>query len=72
MAQIALRRLHPAFDLGKQGGLDPDATVRDFLGIGLRFPEQRLEPRLQILGWCAVKAVVDLARLDQFSAPRAC
>jgi hypothetical protein len=29
---------------------DPDATVRDFLGIGLRFPDQRLEPRLQILG----------------------
>jgi len=22
--------------------------VRDFLGIGLRFPDQRLEPRLQV------------------------
>src|SRR5450432_3497648 len=42
--------------------------MRDFLGIGLRFPDQRLEPRLQILDRCAVEAVVDLARIDQLFA----
>jgi hypothetical protein len=36
--------------LKSSGRLDPGATVCDFLGIGLSFSDQRLEPRLQILG----------------------
>jgi hypothetical protein len=42
--------------------------MRDFLGIGLRFPDQRLEPSLQILRRCGVKAVVDLTGVDQLFA----
>src|SRR5450755_2126841 len=35
MAYLALGRLRPVFDLRQQRRLDPDATVRDFLRIGL-------------------------------------
>ena len=68
MTHLALGRLRPVFDLRQQRRLDPDAPVRDFLGIGLRFPDQRLKPGLQILRRCGVKAVVDLTRIDQFFA----
>src|SRR5450432_881247 len=68
MAQLALGRLRPVFDLRQQRRLDPDSPMGDFLGIGLGLPDQRLEPRLQILRRCGVKAVVDLARIDQLFA----
>ena len=42
VAYLALRRLGTVFDLGKQFRLDPNALVRDPLGIGLSFPDQRL------------------------------
>src|SRR5450631_2779448 len=62
MAYLALGRLRPVFDLRQQRRLHPDATVRDFLRIGLGLPDQRLEPRLQILRRCGV---VDLTGVDQ-------
>src|SRR5450631_2032714 len=71
MAYLALGRLRPVFDLRQQRRLDPDATVRDFLRIGLGLPDQRLEPRLQILRRCGVKAVVDLTCVDQLLTPSA-
>jgi hypothetical protein len=35
-----------------------------FYGVGLGFPDQRLQPRLQILGRDFVEAVIDLAGID--------
>ena len=68
MTHLALGRHRPVFDLRQQRRLDPDSPVRDFLGIGLRFPNQWLEPGLQILRRCGVKAVVDFAGVDQLFA----
>src|SRR5450631_4826377 len=68
MAHFALRRLCPIFDLCKELGLDPYSPMRDLLAVGLCLTDQWLEPRLQVLGRCAVKAVVDLARIDQLFA----
>src|SRR5450631_753083 len=68
MTYLALGRLRPVFDLRQQRRLDPDSPMGDFLGIGLRCPDQRLQPRLQILRRCGVKAVVDLAGVDQLFA----
>lgn len=42
--------------------------MRDLLGIGLRFADQRLQPCLQVLSGCAVEAAVDLAGIDQLLA----
>jgi hypothetical protein len=47
-----------------QGKLYPHAAMRDLLGVGLGFPDQRLQPRLQILGRDFVEAVIDLAGID--------
>jgi hypothetical protein len=48
-------------DLRKQRWLNPYAPVRNLLAVRLLFADQRLEPRLQILGGYLVEAVVDLA-----------
>jgi hypothetical protein len=37
----------------------PVHAVRDLLGVGLRFPDQRLEPLLQIPGRGVVETVID-------------
>lgn len=68
MPDLALRRLRPVFDLGKQPGLDPDALVRDPLGVGLCLPDQRLEALLQVGRGGLVETVVDLAGVDQVIA----
>jgi hypothetical protein len=65
MAQLAFGRFRPVLDFGQQRRLDPDAAVCDLFGVGLRLPDQRFEPRLQILGRRFVEAVVDLAGLNQ-------
>src|SRR5450631_4663374 len=68
MTLLARGCLRPVFDLRQQRRLDPDSPMGDFLRIGLRFPDQRLEPRLQILRRCGVKAVVDFTGVDQLLA----
>jgi hypothetical protein len=65
VSHFALGRLRPILDLGEQRRLDPDAAVRDLFVIGLRLPDQRLQPRLQILGRCGVEVVGDLSIVDQ-------
>jgi hypothetical protein len=49
MANFAFGRLGSVFDLGERRQLDRDASVRNLLGVGLGFPDQRLWPRLKIL-----------------------
>jgi hypothetical protein len=68
MTHLPLRRLGPVFDFSQQRRFDPDAAMRYLFGVGLRFADQRLEPRLQVLGGCGVKAVVDLACIYQVVA----
>ena len=68
MTHLSFGGLRAVFDLGQQLRLDPDALVRDLLGIGLRLPDQRFQPCLQILDGGSVEAVVDLARVDQVIA----
>jgi hypothetical protein len=53
---------------GQQRRLYPNSPVRDLLGIGLVFSDQRLHSQLQILGGCRVKAMIDLAGIDQVVA----
>ena len=65
MAQLALGGFRPVFDFGEQRRFNPNSPVRDLLGVGLAFADQRLEPVLQILGGYLIEAVVDLARIDQ-------
>jgi hypothetical protein len=42
MADFAFGRFSPVFDLSEKRWLDLDAAVGDFLGVGLRFSDQRL------------------------------
>src|SRR5712664_4242222 len=64
MPHFAFRGLRALFDLSEQRRLDPNATMRDLFGVRLGFADQRLEPRLQVLRWHPVEAVVDLAGVD--------
>jgi hypothetical protein len=41
MRHLALGRLRAVLDFGQQRRLDPDATMRDLLGVGLRLADQR-------------------------------
>ena len=41
MPQFALGGFGPVLDLGEQRRLDPDAAMRDFLGVRLRLADQR-------------------------------
>jgi hypothetical protein len=68
MPHLTLRGLRPVFDFREQGRFDPDSPVRDPLGIGLRFSDQRFETRLEILRGDAVEAVVDLSCVDKIRA----
>jgi hypothetical protein len=65
MPQFALGGFGTILDLGQQRRLDPDGAVRDLFGVGLGFPDQRLEPGPQLLGGRAVEAVIDLPGIDQ-------
>jgi hypothetical protein len=49
MADFAFSRLCAVFDLGEQRRLDPNAAVCDLFGVWLRFADQWLQPRLQVL-----------------------
>ena len=62
---LSLGRLRAILDLGEQLWFDPDALVRDPLRVRLRLPDQRLQSLLQVGGRGLVKAVVDLAGIDQ-------
>jgi hypothetical protein len=42
--------------------------MRDLLGVRLSLPDQRLQPGLEVFGRRLVKAVVDLAGIDQVLA----
>jgi hypothetical protein len=68
MADLAFGRFRPVLDLGQELGLDPYAAVGDLLGVGLCLPDQRLEPRLKVLGRCRIEAVVDLSGVNQLVA----
>jgi hypothetical protein len=65
---LAFGGLGPVFDLRKQRWLNPYAPVRNLLAVRLFFANQRLEPRLQVFGRHLVKAVVDLAGINQVVA----
>src|SRR5882724_8657885 len=65
---LPFRRLRPEFDLGQQRRLNPYPSVRDLLAVRLGFADQRLEPRVQVLCGCGVKAMVDLSGIDQVPA----
>jgi hypothetical protein len=43
MPHLPRSKLGAIFDLGEQLGLDPDAAMRDLLGVGLSLSDQRLE-----------------------------
>jgi hypothetical protein len=68
MADFAFRRLCAVFDLGEQRRLDPNAAVCDLFGVWLRFADQWLQPRLQVLCRGGIEAVVDLAGAEQLLA----
>ena len=68
MPHLALGRFRAVLDLGQQLRLDPDALVRDPLGVGLGLADQRRQALAQIGGGCLVEAVVDLAGVDQVLA----
>ena len=68
MPHLALGRLRSVLDLSKQLRFDPDAFVRNPLGIGLCLPNQRLEAPPQLGRRCLVEAVVDLAGIDEVVA----
>jgi hypothetical protein len=48
MPHLAFRRLRQVLDFRQQRRLDPDALMRDLLGVGLGFADQRLQPSLQV------------------------
>ena len=68
MPHLSLGRLRAVLDLGRELRFDPDALVRDPLGVGLRLPDQRRQALAQVGGRCLVEAVVDLAGIDQVVA----
>jgi hypothetical protein len=46
VAHLAFGRFRPVFDFRQQRRLDPDAAMLGLLAVGLRLPDQGLEPRL--------------------------
>jgi hypothetical protein len=48
MPYFPFGRLRPVFDFRRQRRLDPDAAMRDLLGVGLGLADQRLQPGLQV------------------------
>ena len=50
MPDLPLRRFRAVFDFRKQLGLNPDALVRDALGVRLRLANERLQSFLQFCG----------------------
>ena len=68
MPNLSLGRLRAILDLGEQLWFDPDALMCDPLRVRLRLPDQRLQSLLEVSGGSLVKAVVDLARIDQIVA----
>jgi hypothetical protein len=68
MPHLALGRLRAVFDFRQQRGFDPDAAMRDLLGVGLGLADQRFQARLQLGGRCFIEAVVDLAGINQVVA----
>ena len=68
MPHLALGGLGPVLDLGEQFGLYPDPFVRDPLGVGLGLADQWRQAFSQRGGRPLVKAVVDLAGVDQIIA----
>jgi hypothetical protein len=69
VSNLSLGGLRAILDLGEQLWFDPDALMCDPLRIRLRLPDQRLQFLLEVSGGGLVKAVVDLARIDQILAP---
>jgi hypothetical protein len=61
---LAFGRFRAVFDFGEQLGFNPDAFMRDALGIGLSFSDQGRKALSQIGGGSFVKAMVDLAGID--------
>jgi hypothetical protein len=50
MAHLALTRFGSVLDLGEQFRLNPDALVRDPLGVGLGFADQGRQALAQLSG----------------------
>lgn len=65
MAHLSHRRFGAVLDLGIELGLYPDALVGDPLGIRLGFADQRRQLLAQVRGRSLVKAVINLAGIDQ-------
>ena len=57
---LALSGFRPVFDFSQQLGLDPDTSMTDPLGVGLRFSDQWRQPRPQHLGAFGIEAMVHL------------
>jgi hypothetical protein len=68
MTHLSLRGLGAVLDLRQKLGFDPDALVRDALGVGLGFADQRCKTLAKICRRLLVEAVVDLAGIDQVAA----
>jgi hypothetical protein len=68
VSYLALSGLGTVLDLGQYVRLDPDRLVRDALGVGLRFPDQRCQTIAQIRSGGLVEPVVDLAGIDEISS----
>jgi hypothetical protein len=65
---LALGGLCPVLDFGEQLGFDPDRLVRNLLRVGLGFADQRRQALAKVSGRLLVKAVIDLAGIDQVIA----
>ena len=68
MPHLTLRGLCPVFDFSQERRFDPDSSVRDPLGIGLRLSDQRFETFLEVLRGDAIETMVDLAGVDKIRA----
>ena len=68
VADFAFGRLGSVLDLGEKLRFYPDPPLRDPLGIGLRLPDQRLQPLLQVGDRSLVEPVVDLTGIDELLA----
>jgi len=65
---LAFGGLRAVLDLRKQLRFDPDALVRDPLGVGLGFPDEGLQPSSELGRRGFVEPVVDLACVDKIGA----